>query len=209
MAAAVALAVIVGDFLLVWRGDHSYIGRRVLLPSVALITYLVLGGGDLATPGLVLRFRHSLRYWIKATMTIGLAVSLCLAVTALAFVGLGAEIPIHGLPLSLVPTAFVRMCVLAPIVEEATYRLTLCTAAVSILSARQTIVLSGVLFALLHVLYGNPGADNVVAGFFLAWAYLKSGSILVPILLHAFGNFCVLISWIAIWYGRTYWWLAG
>ena len=55
---------------------------------------------------------------------------------------------------------------------------------------------SGLLFGGLHVLYGNPGPDNLVAGFFLAWAILKSGSILVPLALHALGNLCVIAAWI-------------
>ncbi len=204
-AFVVATLVVVADFRLVWRGEHSYTGARALLPLIALATFLLLNRGDLASLGLVWRGRQGIRYWIKASGLIGGVVLAVVLVSAVAFVSLGAEIPIHGLPLSLVPTALVRMCVLAPIIEEATYRLALCTASASLLRSEQTIALSGVLFAFLHVLYGNPGPDNIVAGFFLAWAYLKSGSILTPILLHSLGNLCVLVFWVALWYGKTDW----
>jgi membrane protease YdiL (CAAX protease family) len=92
------------------------------------------------------------------------------------------------------------MCILAPAVEEGIYRVGLCCGTVGLLRPGGAIAASGLLFGALHVLYGNPGPDNLVAGFFLAWAFLKSGSILVPLALHAAGNLCVLASWIALWY---------
>jgi membrane protease YdiL (CAAX protease family) len=58
--------------------------------------------------------------------------------------------------------------------------------------------------AILHVLYGNAGPDNLIAGFFLAWAYLKSGTILVPVVLHSLGNVGVLLARSGAWY-----WLYG
>ena len=57
-----------------------------------------------------------------------------------------------------------------------------------------TIFLSGCAFGALHFLYGNPAPDNFIAGYFLAWAYLKSGSVVVPIVLHSLGNLFVLSS---------------
>jgi membrane protease YdiL (CAAX protease family) len=45
-----------------------------------------------------------------------------------------------------------------------------------------------VLFGLIHVLGGNPGPDNLIAGFFLQWAYMKSGTVLVPLAMHSSGN---------------------
>jgi membrane protease YdiL (CAAX protease family) len=63
-----------------------------------------------------------------------------------------------------------------------------------------TILLSGVLFALLHAAYGNLAPDNTIAGFVLAWAYLRSSSLLVPIVLHALGNLCVFGIHVALFY---------
>ncbi len=34
--------------------------------------------------------------------------------------------------------------------------------------------------------------DNLVAGFFVAWAYLRSETIVIPIALHALGNLVVV-----------------
>ena len=56
------------------------------------------------------------------------------------------------------------------------------------------------LFGLLHVVYGNPGPDNLVAGFFLAWSFLKSGTIVVPVVLHSLGNACVFVAQVVTWY---------
>jgi uncharacterized protein len=53
-------------------------------------------------------------------------------------------------------------------------------------------VASGMIFGALHVLYGNPPPDNFIAGSFLAWAYLKIGTIVVPIASHLLGNLCVV-----------------
>lgn len=97
-------------------------------------------------------------------------------------------------------SAFYRMCVTAPVYEEAIYRIVLCAPLAAILGCRTTIVVSGVVFGLLHVWYGNPGPDNLVAGFFLGWAYLKSGTIVVPLAWHALGNGVALSAHIVNWY---------
>ena len=52
--------------------------------------------------------------------------------------------------------------------------------------------------------YGNPSPENLVGGFFLAWAYLKSDSIIVPVVLHGLGNLAALAGQVATWY-----WLRG
>jgi membrane protease YdiL (CAAX protease family) len=43
-------------------------------------------------------------------------------------------------------------------------------------------------FAWLHQLYGHLSPDNALAGLLLTWAYLRSGSLAVPIAPHALGN---------------------
>jgi membrane protease YdiL (CAAX protease family) len=66
------------------------------------------------------------------------------------------------------------------------------------------VTVSGLAFAALHIVHGNPSPENLVGGFFLAWAYLKSGSIYIPILLHSLGNFVAWAGQVAAWY-----WLRG
>src|SRR5439155_10185900 len=100
--------------------------------------------------------------------------------------------------------SFLRMCVFAPVLEEAVYRLALCVPLAVWLGPWRAIVVSGLAFAGLHVAYGNPSPENLVGGLFLAWAYLKSESIVVPVVLHSLGNLCVLILQVGAWY-----WLGG
>jgi uncharacterized protein len=201
-AALVAALVVIADIRLVSRGAYTYEGPRAALPLIAIAAYLVLTRGDPGAVGLCLRPVQGGRYWLRATFLIGAAVgSVTLATLA------GFRLCGHPLPdLATSPTRFgpefVRMCLLAPAVEEGVYRVGLCCGVAALFGPSAAIVASGLLFGALHVLYGNPGPDNLVAGFFFAWAFLRSGSILVPIALHSLGNLCVLAAWVALWYAR-------
>jgi membrane protease YdiL (CAAX protease family) len=101
-------------------------------------------------------------------------------------------------PATFWPT-FVHMCVVYPLLEELTFRAALCTPLAAVAGPWPAVLFSGATFAAVHFLYGNPGIDNFIAGYFLAWAYLKSGSILVPILFHALGNFVILLGMMVAW----------
>lgn len=70
----------------------------------------------------------------------------------------------------------------------------------AILRATPTVIVGGTLFAALHFVYGNAAPDNVVAGFFLTWAYLKSGTLVIPIIYHAAGNGFVLACHFVAWH---------
>ena len=200
VAALISAAVILVDFWLVWRGNVSFLGFRSIPPLVAIAAYILLGRGDLASVGLRLWPVQGLRYWLKATLVIALAVGAFIAIVGLVLVRTGRPLRIHPIsPDDMLP-AFVDMCLLYPLVEEAIYRLGFCTGAVSLLGPKCTIAASGLTFGALHVLYGNPGPDNLIAGYFLAWAYLKSGTIVVPVVLHSLGNLCALAMHFATWY---------
>ena len=80
----------------------------------------------------------------------------------------------------------------APLLEETIHRLAFCTAAVAVSGRWPTIAASRLLFGALHIFYGNPDPSNMVGGFVLAWSFLKSGSILVPVALHSLGNLGLL-----------------
>lgn len=92
------------------------------------------------------------------------------------------------------------MCFVAAVVEESVYRVVACGLIAAIAGHRQTIAINGVLFGLLHVWYGNPSPENLVGGFFLAWSFLKSETILVPLILHSVGNMLVLAAQVIAWY---------
>lgn len=117
--------------------------------------------------------------------------------------GRQVTIPLQVDSLSDLGPAAWRLCVLAPIVEELIYRAVLVPAILPILGPWGAIAASGIAFAGLHQAYGNPGPDNQVAGFILAWAYLRSGAIWVPVALHSLGNACALIDHVGLAEG---WW---
>lgn len=83
--------------------------------------------------------------------------------------------------------------VAAPLIEEIMFRLLVCVPLLSLIGTPYTILISGVLFAAVHFVYGVPSPDNQIGGFLFAWAFCKSRSLLVPILLHAGGNAVTLL----------------
>ena len=115
------------------------------------------------------------------------------------WVAVGWRLPIVSVALADIGPAFFHMCVFAPLLEEAIYRIALCVPLASF-DAKGAVVASGAVFGLLHVVYGNPSPENVLGGFFLAWAYLRSGSVCLPVLLHAAGNLLALAGRVVVWY---------
>ena len=60
--------------------------------------------------------------------------------------------------------------------------------------------MSGLIFAVLHAVYGNASPENLLGGFILMWVFLKSETIIVPIALHSLGNFCAFAFQVAYFY---------
>jgi uncharacterized protein len=203
VASAFTATVVVGaDLWLVWKGETSLLGLRALPPALAFMSYALLYRGD--WPAIGLRFRpiQGLRYWVMATAAIGAAIGVFLVLAVAAALLTRYPFHLNEIRPDFLPTIFVQMCVLAPIVEEATYRFGLCTGMVPVGQPWVTILVSGVTFGFLHVLYGNPAPDNLIAGFFLAWAYVKSGTIVVPVALHSLGNLFAMLFQLGTWYWR-------
>ncbi|MCP4092673.1 MAG: CPBP family intramembrane metalloprotease [Planctomycetes bacterium] len=86
------------------------------------------------------------------------------------------------------------VCVIAPLLEEGVYRFLLCTALATRFRHRHVIFISGTLFALLHVAYGNFAPTNLLAGYLLSWAYLMSSSLWLTVLWHGVGNLGILAA---------------
>ena len=205
MASAVGASVVAADLALVRWGPYAEaIEARGVLAVVALVAHLRLTQGDLASVGLHLTPSQGWRWWVKVSLWIGLAVAACVVVGLGLWVLSGQELPIHATPPSDIGRSFLRMCVFAPVLEEVLYRLALCVPLAVWLGPWRAIVVSGLAFAGLHVAAGNPSPENLVGGLFLAWAYLKSESIVVPVLLHSLGNLCALVGQVGTWY-----WLGG
>jgi membrane protease YdiL (CAAX protease family) len=199
LVAGCALAVAVADIMLAhFVAAYVYSWTRAILPIAAL---LLLDGQRRRQPG---------SGWPSSTPYGGWRLwgQISLLVMALALLFWGAlawlssmvawlprlaQLDPHDLPAWLL-----YACVLAPLFEEGVYRLLLCTALATCLRQRTVILISGTLFALLHIAYGNFALTNGVAGYLLAWAYVKSGSLWLPILWHSVGNLAILLAQVVL-----------
>jgi membrane protease YdiL (CAAX protease family) len=161
---------------------------------------VALNRGDLSSLGFLARPGQGWRWWILTSLKLGAFVVFCLVLGLGIWVGIGNDLPIYTTPPTQFLANFLHMCFVAPVMEETIYRAIVCVPLVAAIGCWRTIAVCGVLFAGLHVAYGNPSPENLVGGFLLVWVYLKSETILLPVLLHSLGNFVVLISQVAGWY---------
>ena len=205
IACVIGVCAVAGDLILVWWNHYPESNEsRWVLAGLVLVMYLHLVRGDLASLGLTGKPVQGWGYWVCATLVIGLAVLCCIGVGAALVLLLGRQWPVYTIPPGSVGTSFLVMCLFAPVSEETIYRLALCVPFAGLSRPWTTIVVSGVVFGGLHVVSGNPSPENLVGGLFLAWAYLKSGTIYLPIVLHSLGNFIAWVGQVAAWY-----WLHG
>lgn len=193
-AFCVGISTVVLDWMLIWlnRYPESNEGRWAL--ALVSCTILVkLADGDLASIGLATP-AGGWRHWLRIS---GVLTAIVLGVAAIAFAAWhlrGKEAPANLMPMQNIGSALIPMCLLAPLLEESIYRMVLCTGVAAALGGRWAILISGISFSLLHLLYGNPSLENQLGGFVLAWTFVSSGSIYVPLLLHAGGNALVLLA---------------
>lgn len=195
----VAVVTVALDLLLV---NCSYTYER-FRPTLALFAFAVtvyLQEGNLNSLGLQARPLQGWGIWVKTSIKIGLIIVACIGAGWGIWYRLGHEIPFRFFE----PRHFFYFlpwsCIEAPLQEETIYRIVICVSLNGLIGERPTILVSGSLFALLHVFYGNPSPENLLGGYFLAWAYLKSETVLIPVLLHSVGNFLVLIGHSIAWY---------
>jgi membrane protease YdiL (CAAX protease family) len=167
---------------------------------VAIGLLLLIARGDRQSLGLTPRPLQPWSYWCRVTLLIGGIMLVPIGVFSALVLMLDWPVAIPRMHPDSVPRVFCGMCVIAPLSEEAIYRVVLCAPLAAAFGNRITILVSGVVFGLLHVVYGNPGPDNLVAGFFLGWAYLKSGTIVVPLAWHSLGNVVALGAQVINWH---------
>ena len=195
LAAAAAAVVVVALDMLVWR--HPW--ARAALAAAAVLVHAALARGHRDSLGLRLRPIQGVGYWIKATAAMALAIGAFIA-AVVAVSWYADRLVVYWMEPRHAWRFFLNACLYAPLVEEAVYRLAVCAPACAVLGPWGAVVVSGAAFAALHFVYGNPGPDNFIAGFFLAWAYLRSGSIAVPVVLHFLGNLFVGAALVATYY---------
>jgi uncharacterized protein len=195
IALAVALAVVALQFQNTvlerpWANGQG--GTHLIVVLGAIVVMWRLADRDFDTLGLRTRVEPSWRFWAVAAALIGLAVGLAGAGYLLAtgaYQRLSFNAPDADTWLARVPDA----CIYAPVFEELVFRVALCAALVPWIGRWPTVIVSGAIFGLVHITNGVAGPDNFIAGYFLAWAYLRSESLTVPIALHAAGNLIIVL----------------
>ncbi len=173
-------------------------------PHVTLVLLVIavyrLCGFDSASMGLRVTPLQPIRYWIRITALIAFAMFVVILACLGLAIALHVEFTTPTIPPWRVGPMFKHMCLRAPLLEEPIFRLALCVPMVAAFGPTRTIIINGIVFATAHFLWGNPGPDNFIAGYFLAWAYLKSGSLLVPVTLHFLGNLVAFAAQVAAWH---------
>jgi membrane protease YdiL (CAAX protease family) len=194
IALAVALALIALQFQVLlerpWAPGQG--GTHLIVVLGAVLALWWLAGRDFETLGLRTRVEPSWRFWVGAGVAIGLAVGVIVA----GYVLVSGRYHDLWFGLPDADTWRVRLpdaCIFAPVYEELAYRAALCSTLLPYLGRWPTIFVSGAIFAAVHFAYGTAGPDNFVAGYFFAWAYLRSGSVAVPMALHASGNLLAIL----------------
>jgi membrane protease YdiL (CAAX protease family) len=189
--AVLATLVVAHDLKLL--GDFDYWGgRRDIPPAIAIAVFVYLARDNLDAIGVRVRPLPSLRFWLVTVVVLAMIMTVLIAGTIAVYVALDKPMPPPVLPDY---DHFFGAVVDAPLVEESIYRWLFVTGIVAVArrGAWAGVVLSGAVFAYLHFVYNNPGPDNFIGGYFFAWMYLRSGSILVPIAFHALANGTLII----------------
>lgn len=198
-ALAVAGVVVAAD--LVWHPTFADM-RRAGAGVAGCAILLALARGDRLSLGLRMRPIQGYAYWVKASVVVGAVLGAVVVVAGAVLVALGEPLVARSMftdPSQFRPVAL-HAVVVAPLLEEPIYRLVVCLPIVALLGRWPAIVVSGGVFGYLHFHYGNPSPDNFFAGYVLAWSYLHSRSLVVPVLLHAIGNGIVIGGNIAAFY---------
>ncbi|MDQ3336834.1 MAG: CPBP family intramembrane metalloprotease [Myxococcota bacterium] len=187
--AIIATLVVAHDLKLL--GDFNYWGgRRDIPPAIAVALFVYLTRNNLDAIGARARPLPSFKFWLGTVVVLALIMTVLIAGTIAVYVALDKPMPPPMLPdYDHVFGAVVD----APLVEESVYRWLFVTGIVAVAPRWAGVVLSGAVFAYLHFVYNNPGPDNFIGGYFFAWMYLRSGSILVPIAFHALANGSLIV----------------
>lgn len=206
LVTVVSVAIVGSDLALVASARDTFDLRMTLAILGCLFYAYVVSytGDDGASFGFRVLPRQGWAYWIKTTLVLGGVVfALLVMAGGILFIVLRNKLPepVISRHAEIWPL-FLWMCVISPVYEEILYRLVVCPPATAILGAWGGIILTGFLFAGLHILYGRPSPENMAGGFLLAWAFLKSGTLIVPVALHSLGNFCAFCFQV----GYFWWW---
>ena len=195
MTRSIAFAVVLISLIETryWMGI-SY----TLLALVGSVSVLCLDERNSVALGFNPRPVQGWAYWFRLALWFSLVIGVVSLVCFIVYRVNGWPIPIYKTQPSL--GMLNGMCIDSPVSEEVIFRSLLTVALLPTLGEWGTILAGGILFSLLHVLHGNPGPDNQIAGFMLGWTFIKSKTILVPLAMHSGGNLIALGFQVAAWY---------
>jgi membrane protease YdiL (CAAX protease family) len=184
LAAAIGVAVAAAAA----TSPRPFLDLLVMLGvAVGILAVARARGMPLAAFGLRTEIAPSITSWIRVGM-------ICVFIAAGLIVVAPRLYPPQSLRmLAITPRTFFHrwlpiVCVAYPLAEELLFRACMMTALLSVVAPAPAIAANGLVFAAFHWLYGNPDPFNQLAGFFLAWSFARSGSMIVPFAFHALGN---------------------
>lgn len=202
LALTLAIISIGVDFLLIHDKSQYFHLYRIMFSVLAVFCLIWFAcDGKYKLTGLIIRPNKGLRYWIKGTM---IFVICDLVIIVLVFlISLKLDVKFSGMsPISLL-RAIPEFCICHAIEEELLYRFVLCTSFLWLLGHRWAIIVSSIVFSILHAVYG-AGIFTIIISFLygciFAWAYIESGSILTTIVWHSFANLIAIGSSLVQWY---------
>lgn len=192
---SLAAIIVCLDFLIARNVWDDFWGReaiRYVIAIVGVVTLAKLLGKNLRSLGFRLQPKQSWMYWLRVAVGMLILVGVACLATWFSLRHLGRSpsdifwkaehkswfwawwLPVAG--------------VTVPLVEELIYRVILVNVLVSQFKPSVVIVIGGLCFGLLHVVYGGLEPESLIGGFIITWAFLKSESLLVPLLFHIGGN---------------------
>jgi membrane protease YdiL (CAAX protease family) len=191
---AFAVAILALTLILTTPSGQQFDYGRGAYLTLATIGCLYFGFVAAHVPGTAgaLGFRLAPKqgwlYWLWVSPAIGLVQLTVLIIWGKVFSGMSL-----GLPEALTWQRFLAACFIAPVVEEILFRMVLCPPAVALAGSWGGIIIGGVVFAYAHFVAGVAAPDNQMGGFVLAWTFVKSETIILPIALHSISNLIALM----------------
>ncbi len=185
-ATILGFGAVAADFAAVYA-ERTGVFPRLLLGTIVLLVYVQIiarfGAGNV--PGFRLPSRAEWKRWL---LLFGGAAILLAAAAIASQRCFGGRFTAPPRELA---SIVVYNCVMSPIYEEVIYRVAFCTPTAALAGRTPAILINGLVFAALHVAYGNPDPSNAIGGFVLAWIYLRSRSVIVAITAHSIANVAI------------------
>lgn len=140
--------------------------------------------------------KNTMVFWIRATMAFIVTVFSFYFIIINVMSFLKYNVAFRFAPISALDWGnYIEHFIRAPVIEEIFLRGIFCAVLARLIGWKlKTIVLiNGAFFAIVHFYYGGADPMNFVGGYFLAWGFCVSRSLVIPTIFHFFGNAVSLI----------------